>query len=127
MSTQLDDQSRHEPLKVLQGASMPVNGLRSQKPKIYSGVVPCFDNEAGEHSNSGAVQKIQFPQVKYDRFDRFDQCALEQVEDGSIIFHTGQAQRTFEYDGRIVVFQLDVKRFPFNVFHAETPSRFSSG
>src|ERR1039458_4554799 len=53
--------------------------------KGNTGLVPSLNNEAGQHSKSGAVKEIQFPQVDDNRRRRIDQCSLEHFEDGRII------------------------------------------
>ena len=48
-------------------------------------LVPGFNDETRQHSDSGAVQEIQLPQIEHDRRRGIDQCSLEHLENGRII------------------------------------------
>jgi hypothetical protein len=56
-SRQTNIQRGHEPLKILQRASLPWDSLRSDELKVDPDVVPGPNDKPGEHGDTGALRK----------------------------------------------------------------------
>ena len=77
-------------MQVLQRTGVPRHCLRSQELDVDPGAVTSFNDKSREHSDAGAVEKIQFPQVEDDGRGRIDQCFLEHVENRGVVFRSAQ-------------------------------------
>src|ERR1700733_3336718 len=117
----MDTQTRHEPLKVLQGPGVPGDGFGSEHLKIYPGVVPGLNHEAREHGDARAVEKFELPEIQDNRSSGIDQRFLQHTQNRSVILRSTQTYRPSEKNRRGLLFELDIKGLSMNVFQADTP------
>jgi hypothetical protein len=120
VSGQVNYKRRHKTLQVFQRTSMPDYRLRRDEIKVDACLITGFNNEAGQHRDSGTVQEIELFQIEHHRVGRVDQRLFQKVQNRQVIRHPLKSQRPFKKDRGVVIFHPYLKRLARYGFHFAT-------